>query len=305
MLAMIRGILKRRQGAAMLVNMVIVAMMMGIMATSFVQLSSAQFANADAYRFAYQAQQFVETKSNEIGVMPYAALANEPKALVAGTTNWYREVIVGPETALAFNNRQRPVTVNVYYGTETNPRASVIKYPSIAGTVVFAGTIAAWAGNVADIPYGWVLCDGANGTPDLRSRFIYGAGSDVNTKGGYVSGWNNVNGHLPPGVTGGEEMHLLTENEMPSHGHTGITDVQGAHNHGYIWEIPERPWDGDYMVSDNAMIQVGTHRQIRNGTTDIGGSHAHNLVLNNTGGGAAHNIMPRFYSLAYIMRVNR
>ena len=65
MLATIRGILKRRQGAAMLVNMVIVAMMMGIMATSFVQLSSAQFANADAYRFAYQAQQFVETKSNE------------------------------------------------------------------------------------------------------------------------------------------------------------------------------------------------------------------------------------------------
>ena len=38
------------------------------------------------------------------------------------------------------------------------------------------GTIAVWSGETTDIPNGWALCDGQNGTPDLRDRFIIGAG---------------------------------------------------------------------------------------------------------------------------------
>ena len=49
---------------------------------------------------------------------------------------------------------------------------------------------------------GWHICDGTNGTPDLRGRFILGA-SD---------------GHAV-GSTGGEENHTLNVNEMPSHTH--------------------------------------------------------------------------------------
>lgn len=43
-----------------------------------------------------------------------------------------------------------------------------------------------WGGAVTAIPSGWLLCDGANGTPDLRSRFIKGAaaGSDPGATGG-------------------------------------------------------------------------------------------------------------------------
>lgn len=48
----------------------------------------------------------------------------------------------------------------------------------------------------------WHICDGTNGTPDLRGRFILGANS----------------GHAV-GSTGGEETHTLSVNEMPSHGH--------------------------------------------------------------------------------------
>ena len=40
------------------------------------------------------------------------------------------------------------------------------------------GAIVMWSGTVADIPAGWVLCDGTSGTPDLRERFIVGAGGD-------------------------------------------------------------------------------------------------------------------------------
>ena len=41
-----------------------------------------------------------------------------------------------------------------------------------------AGLIAAWSGAASAVPAGWALCDGANGTPDLRGRFLVGAGGD-------------------------------------------------------------------------------------------------------------------------------
>lgn len=39
------------------------------------------------------------------------------------------------------------------------------------------GSILMWAGAIVDIPAGYVLCNGANGTPDLRDRFVVGAGN--------------------------------------------------------------------------------------------------------------------------------
>jgi hypothetical protein len=41
-----------------------------------------------------------------------------------------------------------------------------------------AGLIAMWHGSISSIPAGWSLCDGSNGTPDLRDRFIVGASQD-------------------------------------------------------------------------------------------------------------------------------
>lgn len=66
-----------------------------------------------------------------------------------------------------------------------------------------SGVITMWAGNISDIPVGWSLCDGTDGTPDLRNRFVAGAGDEYNV-----------------GDTGGEKNHTLTEDEMPSHTHS-------------------------------------------------------------------------------------
>ncbi|MBU0478297.1 prepilin-type N-terminal cleavage/methylation domain-containing protein [bacterium] len=68
-------------------------------------------------------------------------------------------------------------------------------------TGVPSGTIAMWSG--ASAPSGWDLCDGTNGTPDLRDRFIVGAGSSYAV-----------------GATGGENTHTLTIAEMPAHSHS-------------------------------------------------------------------------------------
>lgn len=58
------------------------------------------------------------------------------------------------------------------------------------GYPVPSGTVFMWSGAVADIPYGYVLCDGQNGTPDLRNKFVIGAGSSYS-----------------PGATGGAATH--------------------------------------------------------------------------------------------------
>ena len=64
------------------------------------------------------------------------------------------------------------------------------------------GFICLWSGAVEDIPAGWHLCDGTAGTPDLRDKFIIGAGSTYGV-----------------GDTGGSDSH--------DHDFTGI-----EHNHG-------------------------------------------------------------------------
>lgn len=54
--------------------------------------------------------------------------------------------------------------------------ANVIGQWKRAGTIVPPGTIAMWSGSILDIKPGWALCNGQNGTPDLRDKFVLGAG---------------------------------------------------------------------------------------------------------------------------------
>lgn len=51
------------------------------------------------------------------------------------------------------------------------------------------GLIILWSGAIVDIPAGYVLCDGNNGTPDLRNRFIVGSGDTyaVDDTGGNIN----------------------------------------------------------------------------------------------------------------------
>ena len=74
-------------------------------------------------------------------------------------------------------------------------------------TAMPSGGIILWSGAVAAIPAGWYLCNGANGTPDLRDRFVVGAGNSYSVAD-----------------TGGEATHTLTVDEMPSHRHGADSD---------------------------------------------------------------------------------
>lgn len=72
------------------------------------------------------------------------------------------------------------------------------------------------------IPAGWALCDGQNNTPDLRGRFVLGAGQEYEA-----------------GAMGGVEEVALTVEQMPKHAHMSPTETQ----------TPSAPPNGRFLVS--------------------------------------------------------
>jgi microcystin-dependent protein len=119
-------------------------------------------------------------------------------------------------------------------------------------SLVPAGVIVMWSGAVGSIPTGWSLCDGTNGTPDLRNRFVVGAGSTYAVD-----------------ATGGSDSVTLSEAQIPGHTHSvsGTTASDGAHTHN---------------VSGNTS-NTGAHTHNVSGNTSNTGDHAHNGSTSNTG----------------------
>lgn len=90
------------------------------------------------------------------------------------------------------------------------------------------GTVKMWHGLSADIPYGWVICDGTNGTPDLRDRFVMGAGSTyaLNATGGAAT-INLEHTHV-------QDPHAHSHDHDMDHDH----DTNIDHSHGTIQSEP-------------------------------------------------------------------
>ena len=137
---------------------------------------------------------------------------------------------------------------------------------SINGTgAVPIGGIIMWRGTTP--PSGWQLCDGSNGTPDLRGRFVV-----------CVGGSNNY----AVGDTGGVDTVTLTTEQMPKHKHTVYgrsSGYAGAHNNSpEVITYATKNWgspDQYYKINDTS----------------------------EAGNGQAHENRPPYYALAFIMRV--
>lgn len=203
-----------------------------------------------------------------------------------------------------------------------------------------SGIITMWSGLTTTIPTGWALCDGANGTPDLRDRFIVGAGSSYSV-----------------GATGGSASVTLTTAQMPSHSHGGSaysagghghgagtlsassagshqhssgtlsTNTTGAHTHGYkdysfsdstpyavesgtqlgydireLSRTTESNGAHSHTIS-GSVASAGDHSHTISGSIASAGDHSHSLSINSAGGGGAHENRPPYYALAFIMKL--
>ena len=145
------------------------------------------------------------------------------------------------------------------------------------------GAIIMWSGSINDIPVGWALCDGSNGTPDLRDRFIVGAGGSYNV-----------------GNTGGSNTVRLTTSQIPSHRHTASIGQAGGHSHGLgtKWTM-----SGTSSASNPGTSGPGFFASTHERTTGEAGEHSHSITISSTGSGQAHENRPPYYALAYIMKL--
>lgn len=80
-----------------------------------------------------------------------------------------------------------------------NPFAPTV----LLGPSLVYGVIGLWRGNFPSIPRNWALCDGSNGTPDLRDRFLRAAG------GGFNPGDSDGVSSNPHSFTGDGHQHTL------------------------------------------------------------------------------------------------
>ena len=161
-----------------------------------------------------------------------------------------------------------------------------------------AGIIVMWSGASNAIPSGWYLCDGGNGTPDLRNRFVFGAGAG---------------GNYSPGDNGGSSTVLLGTANLPSHTHQrGTLAVTNRSLTGDITKISEC-----YNVAGGA---TGVFSKKNTGNSPVTGSASnsptagvdfnatHNHPMSGSTGdqggamGQSFNILPPYYALCYIMK---
>ena len=156
---------------------------------------------------------------------------------------------------------------------------------------------------------GWMICDGRSLNKTeynaLYSVILdsFGPPASADTFKipnfiGRVAGNIGNNGLAPNPYTHGlgekvgYEKHQLTIPEMPIHTHTGVTDTQGAHNHGGNTGSASA---GTASSDANVVSFAGTTSVPDNGdhshTISTDGAHAHNFTTNQTGGDGYHNNM--------------
>jgi hypothetical protein len=138
--------------------------------------------------------------------------------------------------------------------------------------IVPTGVITLWYGAIVNIPSGWLLCDGTNETPDLRDRFIVGAGTTYAVA-----------------ATGGSANATLV-----SHTHTATVTDPG-HNHLS---------NATGLVNNNINFTGTGGANYRNvNDTQTGSAFTGITVANSTEGVSATNAnLPPYYALAYIMK---
>lgn len=143
------------------------------------------------------------------------------------------------------------------------------------GAMVPLGAIVMWSGDVSNIPAGFVLCDGQNGTPNLVSRFIRGA---------------SATGEPKPGTSGGSDSH--------THQASALVNIQPAGNHQH--KMPPEWYSNWADNGKNVTIIDRRATEVADARTQASGEHVHAATSSVTIQAESH--LPNWYALCFIMR---
>ena len=167
------------------------------------------------------------------------------------------------------------------------------------------GVITLWSGSIASIPSGWLLCDGTLGTPNLRDRFVVGAGTTyaVAATGGATTvtlATANIPAHT-------HTVNGTTSTESVGHTHSGTTSTDPGHTHGTsitnggnTGPGPSATGVGNTQITTNA---AGAHaHNFTTGGVSVNHTHTFSATSSSIGSGTAFTILPPYYALAYIMK---
>ena len=243
-------------------------------------------------------------------------IGNVTGNLTGNSAGTHTGPVVGNVTGNAAGNHTGSFTGDVDVRGETIqfdngqiPQAAVAGLvAALANAAMPSGAIIMWSGIVADIPAGFLLCDGTNGTPDLSGKFVRSQGPGVAP---HSSGGANTHTHTATAAANGVHSHgitvsghALTIPEMPAHNHgNGVTDATTnlLFNHGAVAASPTTADsienNGSDGIYEGLTTTVGTGAAHSHGaTSDSAGSHAHALTVD------AASTLPAYYALCFIMK---
>jgi microcystin-dependent protein len=200
----------------------------------------------------------------------WISLNGELIPFAAGAIGTGEYVVTETPTSLVFNdgNSKEVLFEKIAQFSAGGPHlySNLKRIDTLKLGLVPKGLISMWSGAIGDIPEGWTLCNGDNGTPNLSGMFIVG--------------YNNADAdYNDVGKTGGAKTVTLTVDQMPAHKHLAVS--------------------GRFLYGSAGMGNLSTATQdaVRND-----GSNRTNDGLQNTGGGQPHENRPPYYTLAYIMK---
>lgn len=279
-----------RKGSAVFVVVIILALVSSMLSLGMAKVSQVAMSSTNTNKTTSQAQQYAESKAGIIKSISYGNLASQSKSIISNSGDFYDEVVVGSESTYPSDEKikQKECLIRVYKGSETVPRASLrlMRY-SVEASSIPQGTILSWFGQLANIPSGFAVCDGKNGTPDLRNRFIVGAGdayklSDI----------------------GGEDAVKLEPSQTSSHYHT--FGYHNANNNGYFITTASKKINADRPAGTYPAKWNGSGGGGWYGWDGSGWAGGQNLVTSLTVATEAqkpHENRPPFYALHYIIKL--
>jgi hypothetical protein len=218
----------------------------------------------------------VSITTNGAGANVVVQTGETKQVFCDGTNFFLSSVVASTGTGSAvFSNSP------TFTGTPLAPTAAVSTDNTQIATTAFVrdiiptGIISMWSGSIATIPSGWFLCDGSNGTPDLRDRFVVGAGSTYAVA-----------------ATGGSANAIVV-----SHNHTATSTVSDpGHSHSSPFlKTGLAGLGGDFIGGES---RDGFGWSVNPASTGISVSTS----IASAGSSGTNANLPPYYALAYIMK---